>query len=62
VAQIAIFTYGHLYQGWLRLIPVVLIALVLTLTALWRRSLIPGMIAHGCGDALVSVMFFLKHF
>lgn len=61
LAQIAVFTYGHLYQGWLRLVPVVLIALVLTVTALWRRSLVPGMIAHGFGDGLVSFLYFFKH-
>ena len=61
LAQIVIFTYGHFYQGWLRLIPVVLIAVVVTLTALWRKSLIPGMVAHGLGDGLVSFMFFFKH-
>jgi len=60
-AQIAIFAYGHTYQGWPRLIPVMLIGLVLTLTARWCRSLVPGMVAHGCGDALVSLMFFVKH-
>jgi membrane protease YdiL (CAAX protease family) len=60
-AQIAIFTQGHLYQGWVRLLPVMLIGLVLTITALWRKSLIPGMIAHGFGDGLVSLMFFFKH-
>jgi membrane protease YdiL (CAAX protease family) len=59
--QIAIFTSGHLYQGWIRLVPVMLIGLVLTLTALWRKSLIPGMIAHGLGDGLVSFVFFFKH-
>lgn len=62
LVQIAIFTYGHSYQGWLRMIPVMLIAVVVTLTALWRKSLIPGMVAHGCGDALVSFMFLFKHF
>jgi len=59
--QIAIFTQGHFYQGWLRLVPVMLIGLVLTITALWRKSLVPGMIAHGFGDGLVSFMFFFKH-
>jgi membrane protease YdiL (CAAX protease family) len=59
--QLAIFTSGHVYQGWLRLVPVMLIGLVLTLTALWRESLIPGMVAHGFGDGLVSFMFFFKH-
>lgn len=62
LVQIAIFTSGHIYQGWLRLFPVMFIGLVLTITALWRKSLIPGMVAHGFGDGLVSFMYFFKHF
>jgi hypothetical protein len=27
----------------------------------WRKSLIPGMIAHGLGDGLVAFLFFAKH-
>jgi membrane protease YdiL (CAAX protease family) len=61
VLQLSIFTLGHLYQGWSRLIPVSLIGLVLTVVALWRKSLIPGMIAHGLGDSLVAFIFFFKH-
>jgi membrane protease YdiL (CAAX protease family) len=61
LVQIAIFTSGHLYQGWLRLVPVMLIGLVLTMTALWRKSLMPGMAAHGIGDGLVSFTYFFKH-
>ena len=30
--QIVIFTQGHLYQGWIRLIPVVRIGTLLTLS------------------------------
>jgi uncharacterized protein len=60
ILQLIIFTQGHLYQGWTRLVPVLLIGLVLTIVALWRRSLIPGMIAHGLGDGLVAFIFFLK--
>jgi uncharacterized protein len=59
--QLTIFTLGHLYQGWSRLIPVLLIGLVLTVVALWRKSLVPGMIAHGLGDGLVAFIFFFKH-
>ena len=29
--------------------------------ALWRKSLVPGMIAHGLGDGLVAFIFFSKH-
>jgi len=59
--QVLIFTQGHFYQGWIRLVPVLLIGVVLTIVALWRKSLIPGMIAHGFGDGLVAFLFFAKH-
>lgn len=59
--QVIIFTAGHVYQGWTRLIPVLLIGVLLTVVALWRRSLVPGMIAHGAGDGLVTFLFFAKH-
>ena len=61
ILQLSIFTLGHLYQGWSRLMPVFLIGLVLTVVALWRKSLVPGMIAHGLGDGLVAFIFFFKH-
>ena len=60
ILQWTIFTQGHLYQGWLRLVPVLLIAIVLTTVALWRKSLVPGMVAHGVGDGLVALIFFFK--
>ena len=59
--QIIVFTIGHFYQGWIRLVPVLLIGTLLTAVALWRRTLVPGMIAHGLGDGLVSFSFFAKH-
>jgi membrane protease YdiL (CAAX protease family) len=61
ILQLIIFTQGHLYQGWIRLVPVLLIGVVVTIVALWRKSLIPGMIAHGLGDGLVAFIFFFKH-
>jgi CAAX protease family protein len=61
VLQVTVFSLGHYYQGWIRLVPVVLIGSLLTLVALWRKRLVPGMIAHGLGDGLVSFSFFLKH-
>jgi membrane protease YdiL (CAAX protease family) len=60
ILQWTIFTQGHLYQGWLRLVPALLIAIVLTMVALWRKSLVPGMIAHGVGDGLVALIFFFQ--
>ena len=59
--QLIVFTQGHLYQGWIRLVPVFLIGVVVTIVALWRKSLIPGMVAHGPGDGLVAFIFFFKH-
>jgi membrane protease YdiL (CAAX protease family) len=61
ILQLAIFTQGHIYQGWTRLIPVVLIGAILTAVALWRKTLAPGMLAHGFGDGMVAFSFFLKH-
>jgi len=61
VLQVMVFSLGHYYQGWIRLVPVVLIGALLTVVALRRKSLVPGMIAHGLGDGLVSFSFFLKH-
>jgi len=59
--QVLVFTQGHFYQGLLRLVPVLPIGVLLTVVALWRQSLVPGMIAHGLGDGLVAFMFFVKH-
>lgn len=61
VLQVIVFALGHYYQGWIRLVPVALIGTLLTIVALWRKRLVPGMIAHGLGDGLVSFSFFLKH-
>jgi len=59
--QVILFTQGHFYQGWIRLVPVLLIGVLLTVVALWRKSLLPGMIAHGIGDSLVTFSYFAKH-
>jgi hypothetical protein len=61
VLQVALFTQGHLYQGMARLIPVALIGAVLTAVALWRKSLIPGMIAHGVGDSIPAIAYFVQN-
>jgi len=58
--QVILFTSGHLYQGWARLVPVALIGAVLTAVALGRKSLVPGMIAHGMGDGLVAFSYFAR--
>jgi len=61
IVLVGIRLKGHLYQGWIRLIPVFLIGIVVTIVALWRKSLVPGMIAHGLGDGFGAFIFFLKH-
>ena len=60
ILQIFLFIQGHYFQGWIRLIPVGVFGLLFTLLALWRKSLRPGMIAHGLGDGFVPIMFFVK--
>jgi hypothetical protein len=60
--QILLFTQGHYFQGLVRLIPVALFGLLFTVLALWRKSLRPGMIAHGLGDGFGPIVFFLTHF
>lgn len=61
VVQVALFTQGHAYQGIVRLIPVALIGALLTFVALWRKSLVPGMFAHGVGDSLGAIGYFVQH-
>jgi membrane protease YdiL (CAAX protease family) len=61
ILQLYFFVHGHFYQGLLRLIPVFLIGAVLTIVALRRKSLIPGMLAHSVGDGFVAFSFFVRH-
>lgn len=62
ILQLALFVQGHYYQGGIRLISVAATGLILTLIALWRRSLRPGMIGHALGDGLPAIVFFLRRF
>lgn len=59
--QLGFFTLAHLYQGRSGLVSVFLLGAVLTFTALTRRTLIPGMIAHALGDALGPLTFLAHH-
>jgi hypothetical protein len=60
--QIFLFIQGHYFQGLVRLIPVALFGLLFTVLSLWRKSLRPGMIAHGLGDGFGPMVFFLRLF
>lgn len=57
VLQVGAFTLGHLYQGPLRLVSVAALGAVLTITALMRRSVVPGMFAHAIGDGLTALAY-----
>ncbi len=59
--QILLFIQGHYFQGLIRLIPVAVFGLLFTLLALWRKSLKPGIIAHGLGDGFGPILFFVRH-
>src|SRR5205823_4531206 len=50
------FGIGHIYQGWKPALVTAIYGLFLGLVAAWRRSIIPGAIAH----AMVDVMGGLK--
>jgi uncharacterized protein len=56
VLQAAVFAGGHLYQGWKPALVTAIYGLVFGLVAAWRRSIIPGAIAH----AVVDIMGGLK--
>ena len=60
ILQLLLFIQGHYFQGVLRFIPVGVIGLLLTLVALWRKSLKPGIVGHALGDGLGSILFFLR--
>ena len=59
--QILLFIQGHYFQGLIRLIPVAVFGLLFTFLALGRKSLKPGMIAHGLGDGFGPILFFVRH-
>ena len=54
--QSLIFAAGHIYQGWKPAAVTAIYGLVFGLVAAWRRSIVPGAIAH----AIVDVMGGLK--
>src|ERR1051325_10733553 len=52
VLQALIFACGHIYQGWRPALVTAIYGLVFGLVAAWRRSIIPGAIAHTAVDIL----------
>ena len=54
--QAVAFGAVHLYQGWKPVVVIVVIGFVLGSVAAWRRSIIPGTIAHCIMDVLGGVI------
>jgi CAAX protease family protein len=52
VLQALIFACGHIYQGWRPALVTAIYGLIFGLVAAWRRSIIPGAIAHAIVDIL----------
>jgi membrane protease YdiL (CAAX protease family) len=50
--QAAIFSVGHIYQGWKPALVTGIYGLIFGLLAALRRSIIPGAIAHAIADIL----------
>jgi membrane protease YdiL (CAAX protease family) len=50
--QAFIFGIGHIYQGWKPALVTVIYGLVFGLVAAWRRSIVPGAIAHSIVDVI----------
>lgn len=50
--QSLIFGAGHIYQGWKPALVTAIYGMVFGLVAAWRRSVVPGMIAHSVFDVI----------
>lgn len=56
-----VFCVGHAYQGWFLALQVGVLGLMLGILAAWRKSLRPGMLAHGLQDVISGTLsFFMK--
>jgi membrane protease YdiL (CAAX protease family) len=52
ILQAAIFSLGHIYQGWKPALVTAIYGLIFGLLAALRRSVIPGAIAHAIADII----------
>jgi len=50
--QAFVFSIGHIYQGWKPALVTAIYGLVFGLVAAWRRSILPGAIAHTVIDVM----------
>lgn len=60
IISIGYFAIGHAFQGWSGLLNAGSIAIVYTSLFLWRRRLLPGIVAHGVYNTLAFLgIYFL---
>jgi len=52
ILQSVIFGCGHVYQGWKPAMVTAIYGLIFGLVAAWRRSIIPGALAHTIVDVI----------
>lgn len=52
VLQSLIFACGHIYQGWKPALVTTIYGFIFGLVAAWRRSIIPGALAHALVDII----------
>ena len=50
ILQSVVFALGHIYQGWKPALVTAIYGLIFGLVAAWRRSIIPGAMAHALVD------------
>lgn len=55
--QAIVFGVGHLYEGVGQVARITLFGVLFGLLALWRKSLRPGMVAHGWSDIFGVIIF-----
>jgi uncharacterized protein len=56
VGQAVIFGAAHLYQGWRLALTIAVLGGMMGVLAQWRRSLLPGMLAHFLQDVLGGLL------
>jgi membrane protease YdiL (CAAX protease family) len=61
VLQGVCFGLAHGYQGWRMMVVIAVFGWMFGALALWRRSLLPGMLAHGLQDGVSGAIGFFMH-
>lgn len=55
------FGLAHGYQGWGMMTVITVFGWMFGALAMWRKSLLPGMLAHGIQDSSAGLVYFLFH-